>query len=148
MTVRHVSVRGRKEPARYRSLPGGMCSWCGGFIIEGDEAQVNRRRKWHKEGRDLRDCLGEYMGQEQSFFRQRVFDRDAGVCAECPTGTAPAHDWEADHILALVDGGTWEMSNAQTLCARHHKAKTAREATARASARKPVSPQLSLEDAA
>lgn len=146
---RIVSPRGRKAAAAYKSFPNGMCSWCGGFIVEPD-GRVNRRRKWHKEGRDLRDCLGEYLGQEQNFFRQRVFERDGGVCAECPAGTPPCDTfqnttgWHADHILALADGGTWDLANAQTLCAPHHKAKTAREATARAQARAELSPQLRI----
>lgn len=40
--------------------------------------------------------------------------------------------WEADHIVPIVDGGALTIDNVQTLCATCHRAKTAREATARA----------------
>lgn len=40
--------------------------------------------------------------------------------------------WAADHIVPLVDGGTFDIENLQTLCLACHKQKTAREASARA----------------
>ncbi|MAJ59069.1 MAG: hypothetical protein CBC48_03205 [bacterium TMED88] len=55
--------------------------------------------------------------------------------------------WEVDHIVPLVDGGSHEMSNLQSLCTPCHKRKTAAEATARAFKPKPVAerkPETSL----
>lgn len=40
--------------------------------------------------------------------------------------------WDADHIVPLVDGGPNTLTNAQTLCLPHHRAKTAIEARTRA----------------
>jgi 5-methylcytosine-specific restriction protein A len=43
----------------------------------------------------------------------------------CCVCGAPATD--VDHIIALVDGGTHDYGNLQSLCHAHHSAKTARE---------------------
>lgn len=110
---------------------------CGGFITESD-GRVNRRRKWHQAGRDFKDCLGAYMLGDQAFFRQRVWERDQGVCAECGPESMPCdtllnpRPWAADHVVPVTDGGEWTLENAQTLCEEHHKAKSRREAGARA----------------
>ena len=40
--------------------------------------------------------------------------------------------WEVDHIVPLVDGGSHDLDNLQTLCSPCHRAKTAAEATERA----------------
>ena len=45
------------------------------------------------------------------------------VCKDC--GSAPST--EADHIVALEDGGTWEMTNGQGLCKPCHSRKTWKE---------------------
>lgn len=39
--------------------------------------------------------------------------------------------WEADHLEPLDEGGSWELSNIQTLCTPHHKEKTAEQAARR-----------------
>lgn len=152
-----MSRAATKPVARFRAFPMGMCSFCGGFIIEPD-GRVNRRRKWHQAGRDRRDCLGEYLLGDQAFFRARVFARDHGVCVECGPESMPCdtplnrRGWAADHIVPVVDGGSWTLENAQTLCDPHHKAKTAREAAERAARRRPPPPpipeQLALLEAA
>jgi len=43
--------------------------------------------------------------------------------------------WELDHIVPLVDGGSHDPSNLQTLCTPCHKKKTAQEARQRAAQR-------------
>lgn len=73
--------------------------------------------------------------------RNRVRERDQGLCAGCGTqcsrdgGEWTEAPWHMDHITALADGGSNEMENLQTLCVPCHKAKTRREAAARAAAR-------------
>ena len=44
--------------------------------------------------------------------------------------------WQADHIEALDEGGSFELSNVQTLCHFCHKAKTAEQANRKARQRK------------
>ena len=39
--------------------------------------------------------------------------------------------WELDHIVPLVDGGSHDLDNLQTLCTPCHKAKTVSEASER-----------------
>lgn len=40
--------------------------------------------------------------------------------------------WDADHRVALEEGGSWRIENVQTLCVPCHKAKTAEHTTRRA----------------
>jgi hypothetical protein len=52
--------------------------------------------------------------------------------------------WELDHIVPLVDGGSHEPSNLQTLCTPCHKKKTAQEARERAAHRNQPGPEAPL----
>lgn len=54
------------------------------------------------------------------------------IGAWCDTGSL----WDADHIDPLNEGGSWELSNVQTLCSPCHKEKTAEQASRRAKQRK------------
>lgn len=51
-------------------------------------------------------------------------------------GPIDDREWHADHVVPLWAGGAHDLSNGQTLCDRHHKAKTRREAGERALARR------------
>jgi 5-methylcytosine-specific restriction endonuclease McrA len=44
--------------------------------------------------------------------------------------------WELDHVVPLIDGGTHEAANLQTLCTPCHKRKTATEASRRGNRRR------------
>ena len=90
--------------------------------------------------------------------RARVRRRDRGVCAACGLDTYALRRrirgrgatrklrelgfkrrkslWELDHVVPLIDGGSHELSNLQTLCTPCHKRKTAREAALRGTARR------------
>jgi 5-methylcytosine-specific restriction endonuclease McrA len=89
-----------------------------------------------------------------SYLRECVFDRDQGVCALCGVDThrlrkrimrlpfatrmrelrglqeqGAIHKgrrtwWEADHILAVVEGGDSNLENMRTLCIPCHKGVT------------------------
>ena len=51
-----------------------------------------------------------------------MFERDNGVCAICG---AVGVEWDVDHIIPLVEGGTHTLDNARTLCREKcHKAQT------------------------
>ncbi len=86
--------------------------------------------------------------------RRRVYKRDRGVCVNCRLNTEKIHRrvtalppqarmvammlleskgfnrgdisilWEADHILALDEGGKDVLDNLQTLCIPCHKEKS------------------------
>lgn len=51
---------------------------------------------------------------------------------------AAAPKWEADHEVPLEDGGEHSIWNLRVRCVSCHWAKTGREATARAAARRPA----------
>lgn len=133
-------MSGRETPIPFSNAPWGTCRWCGELIWR-DDGTVNGRRRWHPA------CAVTYGERNQSSFRWRVWQRDGGVCAECPSGTPRHNRWQADHIVALADGGTWDTENGQTLCEPHHKAKSAREAAERAASRRPPAPETLFEAA-
>lgn len=56
--------------------------------------------------------------------RARIFEAHAGHCAGCKRRLRPADRWEADHIIALENGGTNDLSNFAVLCEWCHGRKT------------------------
>ena len=56
--------------------------------------------------------------------RARVFERCGGRCAVCSRKIGPADAWQADHIVALANGGEHREGNLQVICGWCHKAKT------------------------
>jgi 5-methylcytosine-specific restriction endonuclease McrA len=99
-------------------------------------------------------CVHEWkLRTDPGYLRERVFDRDRGICAVCrldccaelahlkrlrgpgrirawaawglkPGGRASL--WDADHILAVAEGGgECDLSNLRTLCLRCHRQVTA-----------------------
>jgi len=63
----------------------------------------------------------------------RLLEHD-GCCVACGVKIGPATGLEWDHVIPLAQGGDDELSNLQPLCKADHKAKTKRDAsdTARA----------------
>lgn len=58
----------------------------------------------------------------------RVFERYHGVCqCGCKTTIRVGMKWEADHAVALVNGGDHRESNLVPLLVDHHKVKTAQD---------------------
>lgn len=94
------------------------------------------------------------LRSSSSYLRECVFERDAGVCALCGVDThrfrrkimrLPFAErmreiraliergvihrrrkswWEADHILAVVEGGDSSLDNIRTLCIPCHRGVT------------------------
>ncbi len=154
-----------RRMAYNHKTPPGVCRLCEKPITDAD-GKPNNRRRWHPE------CVDTYRMTESGFARDKVFERDKGVCAKCggrecgadgvprlaaikdrvPTVTYDHEfghlsycyvyfadvepDWEHDHIIPLKDGGTFDLSNLQTLGPKCHKDKTAREAGERAKVRR------------
>src|SRR5436309_4891991 len=118
----------------------GLCRWCN------LEVPVGRRTfcsDW---------CVEEWrLRTNPGYLRERVFERDRGICAicglDCVTalnhlkrlrGTARLRArqdwklgirkslWDADHITPVAEGGgECDLSNIRTLCLRCHRACTA-----------------------
>ena len=112
---------------------------------------LDRRRRWHP------TCVDVYNRSDPREARRLVRKRDRGRCAECSLDTralgrrtrgrgshrrlralgfSPRRSlWELDHVVPLIDGGSHELSNLQTLCTPCHRRKTALEARERRSRR-------------
>jgi 5-methylcytosine-specific restriction endonuclease McrA len=85
---------------------------------------------------------------DPGYLRERVFDRDHGVCASCGLDTEAMrrdkrkldyrarrqfekdwggrrHLWDADHIVPVAEGGgECDLSNMRTLCLKCHREAT------------------------
>ena len=143
----------RRPEIQFSDAPRGVCRWCGEDILykSGEKrGNPNRRRRWHPE------CVDIYNASDPREARRRIRKRDRGRCAECRVDTykirrelqklgkgrarairergyKPGKSfWELDHIVPLIDGGTHDDDNLQTLCTPCHTAKTAEEARTRA----------------
>lgn len=79
-------------------------------------------------------CVHEFLVRSRpQYARKCVWARDRGVCATCGKFDK---DWEADHVLAVVEGGGLAGLEAlRTLCTTCHKAETKSLAGRRAATR-------------
>lgn len=64
--------------------------------------------------------------------RQRVRDRDGGICRLCSTAIKPAESFELDHITALINGGENREKNLAAVHKHCHLAKTASDVAEKA----------------
>lgn len=127
------------------NLPKGenrrcLCRWCSLEVPAG-------RRTFCSDW-----CVEEWkLRSDPGHLRDRVFERDRGICAHCGIDCiAQLHHirklrgaartraqsewrlgarkslWDADHITPVVDGGgECDLSNMQTLCLKCHRIRTA-----------------------
>ncbi len=58
--------------------------------------------------------------------RTYVFNRNNHQCQSCYTIDLTAKNLQIDHIVALAQGGTNDLSNLQTLCAKCNREKSAK----------------------
>lgn len=58
--------------------------------------------------------------------RKYVFERDNYQCQSCQKVDLTAKNLQVDHIIPLAQGGTNDMSNFQTLCAKCNREKSAK----------------------
>jgi 5-methylcytosine-specific restriction endonuclease McrA len=123
--------------------PGGrsLCRWCNLEVPQGRFTFCS----------DF--CVEEWkLRSNPAHLRERVFQRDKGVCAICRVdcqaalmhlkrsrgtarlklqsewGTSANRKslWDADHIVPVVEGGgECDLSNMRTLCLRCHRQQTA-----------------------
>jgi 5-methylcytosine-specific restriction endonuclease McrA len=156
----------RRPPIPYSDAARGLCRWCGEEILYlkgAHKGQRDRRRRWHPQ------CVEDYEASDPREARRRIRKRDRGHCADCgldtyglrrslrgkgmtralrDRGFVPRRSlWELDHIVPLVDGGSHDPSNLQTLCTPCHKKKTAQEARKRAAHRSQPASQAPIAKA-
>lgn len=67
-------------------------------------------------------------GHKWRQIRERIFQRDKGLCQECLRHGVYVPGTDVDHIIPKSQGGTDDPSNLQLLCPACHKQKTKREA--------------------
>lgn len=140
-----------------RAMPGGWvnrrtlskgpngrncCRWCS---LEVPKGRITFCSDW---------CVNEWkLRTDPGYLRERVFERDRGICAQCGIdccaeflwlkrmrGRArltawskwnlkPGQRgslWDADHIVPVVEGGgECDLENIRTLCIRCHREVTA-----------------------
>lgn len=135
---------GRVDPSTLIKGPNGrnLCRWCSLEVPKG-------RLTFCSEF-----CVEEWkLRSDPGYLRDKVLDRDKGVCALCLTdclaawrhikrqrGIAKAKAladwglkansrqslWDADHITPVVEGGgECDLSNLRTLCLKCHRLVTA-----------------------
>ena len=114
------------EPAA-PAAPKGTCRWCGEKLT-GKNAKA---RNYCYRDREGRDCDVQAANSRVWSAREAVQRRGDEACVDCDS----PGPWEAEHDLALEDGGEHTMANLVRRCEPCHAAKTAREATARAARR-------------
>ena len=136
MSTRRVQPGGWvKRPKRSGR---GQCRRCGKDIPQGRYTFCSAA------------CVDEWrLRTDPAFLRQKVFERDRGVCALCGTDTEALrrakrkldfaarrqfekewgtrrHLWDADHVTAVVEcGGECGLANMRTLCLKCHREVTA-----------------------
>jgi len=118
----------------------GPCRWCKGEVR-------GRRRTFCSDV-----CVHEWrLRSSTSYLRECVYARDQGICAFCGIDTIALRRrilrlsfgrrvvemrmlgivrgrkswWEADHILAVAEGGDSCLDNMRTLCISCHRSVTA-----------------------
>ena len=103
-TFRVLGVNGR-----------ALCRWC--------KTEVSGRRRTFCSDA----CVHQWrLRSSVSYLRECVFARDRGVCAICGINTKRRRQrWEADHIVAVVEGGDSNLENIRTLCVPCHRRVTA-----------------------
>ena len=62
----------------------------------------------------------------------RVFERAGGSCEACLRKLGPVDRWQADHDIALINGGRNAESNLKCLCEGCHRYKTRRDVALKA----------------
>ena len=119
-----------------------LCRWCTSEVPK-------RRRTFCSDG-----CVHEWkLRTDPGYLRDKVFERDRGVCAACGVDTVALRRdsrkldyaarrqflktwglrensrkslWDADHVIPVAEGGgQCDLSNMRTLCIKCHAVATA-----------------------
>lgn len=93
---------------------------------------MSDRKAWqHHDSRHGKQPKGDTTARGYGWawqqLRARILKRDGYLCRDCRTEGRVTLATDVDHITPKAKGGTDEDDNLQSLCADHHKAKTARD---------------------
>jgi 5-methylcytosine-specific restriction protein A len=144
MLKARTKTGGWAKQAELQRSPSGrpLCRWCG------TEAPKGRRTFCS----DV--CVHEWkLRTDPGYLRDKVFERDKGICAQCGVNTVRLRNdmrkldfaarkiflktwglregsrkslWDADHLIPVAEGGgQCDLSNMRTLCLHCHRAATA-----------------------
>lgn len=64
--------------------------------------------------------------------RLRVYDAHKGICYLCRLPIKPGESWQADHVVALINGGEHREANLAPVHGHCHVAKTAKDTAEKA----------------
>lgn len=126
-----------------RSVTGNtLCRWCRNEVL------AKRRRTFCSD-----NCVHAWkLRTDPAYLREKVFERDKGVCAQCGVDTVALRRdmrkldyaarrqflkqwrlregsrkslWDADHVVPVAEGGgQCDLSNMRTLCLLCHREAT------------------------
>jgi 5-methylcytosine-specific restriction endonuclease McrA len=142
MSTQRAMPGGRVDRETLSKGPKGrcLCRWC---ELEVPPGRLTFCSEW---------CVEEWkLRSDPGHLRQRVFERDRGICALCGIdcvaqmrhikrlrGVAGSRAqaewacrgrktlWDADHIVPVIEGGgECDLSNMRTLCLKCHRSWTA-----------------------
>ena len=145
MSTNRTMPGGWADPQSLPKGPNGrnLCRWCN---LEVPKGRLTFCSAW---------CVEEWrLRSDPGYLREKVLERDRGVCAGCGVdclhaerqlkrlrgaarlkallawglrGPAPRKSlWDADHIVPVVEGGgECDLQNIRTLCLKCHRAATA-----------------------
>jgi 5-methylcytosine-specific restriction enzyme A len=142
MSSRRIMPGGRVDREALRAGSNGrfLCRWCN---LEVPRGRLTFCSEW---------CVEEWkLRSDPGHLREKVFQRDRGVCALCGLdcitelhrikrlrGAARSKAsaewglrgrksiWDADHVIPVVEGGgECDLSNMRTLCLKCHREHTA-----------------------
>jgi 5-methylcytosine-specific restriction enzyme A len=144
MSTQRTMPGGWADPKNLPKGPNGrnLCRWCN---LEVPKGRLTFCSAW---------CVEEWrLRTDPGYIREKVFERDKGVCAGCGTdceaawrnlrrlrgvgrlkaqnewGLRPGSRkslWDADHIVPVVEGGgECDLANLRTLCLKCHRVATA-----------------------
>lgn len=68
-------------------------------------------------------------GRQWEITRERIRERDLGLCQPCARADRVTAGTECDHIVPKSQGGTDDEANLQWICTECHREKSAREGT-------------------
>jgi 5-methylcytosine-specific restriction enzyme A len=132
------------------ALPKGpngraLCRYCGREVPKGRQSFCSgeKAKFVYRTGALLTPgagCVHEHCVRSQPrYARQCVWARDLGRCAGCgkiATHPNASHEWQADHIVPVVEGGgACGLENYRTLCTGCHRVETAKLRARRAAAK-------------